>query len=158
MVSSIPWLRVTGAIRKRLIKQELESHRCDSFVIHLCLYYKFRIWLEKFIKNSDSRTKNENYMTQRYCAAIIKPWKWLALTMSYNISESQKRLDIEAHGFYDSCHNFVISGIRRMWYQLLLQVLVIGTVFRISSVVLWWPRSIFAHCHCQYIMFCITGW
>ena len=31
---------------------------------------------------------NENSMTQRQFAGTIKPWKWLALTLSYNISES----------------------------------------------------------------------
>ena len=33
-------------------------------------------------------------MTQRFFARTIKPRKWLALTLSYNISEGQKRRDI----------------------------------------------------------------
>ena len=33
-------------------------------------------------------------MTQRFFVGTIKPSKWLALTMSFNISKSQKRRDI----------------------------------------------------------------
>ena len=33
-------------------------------------------------------------MTQRFFVGTIKPSKWLALTMSFNISKSRKRRDI----------------------------------------------------------------
>ena len=49
-----------------------------------------KIWLQQFVKNGHFLTKIDNSMTQRFLARTIKPWEWLALTMSYNISESQK--------------------------------------------------------------------
>ena len=52
---------------------------------------RLRIWLWEFIKNGHFSTKNENSMTQRFFAGTIKPWKWLALTMSYDITKSQKK-------------------------------------------------------------------
>ena len=48
-----------------------------------------RVWLQKFIKNDHFKTKNENSMT--LFAGTIKPWKRLALKISYNISESQRK-------------------------------------------------------------------
>mgnify|MGYP001802858977 CR=1 FL=1 len=47
-----------------------------------------KIWLQKLIKHDHFYTKNENSTAQRFFAGTIKPWKLLALTISYNISEN----------------------------------------------------------------------
>ena len=54
------------------------------------------LWLcgSRFGCKNSLKMATENFMTQLFCAGTIKPWKWLALTMSCNISKSQKRRDI----------------------------------------------------------------
>ena len=97
--------------------KDTSDHIYQSVYISLWFYSAGFGCKNSKIKNCHFYTKNENSMTQRFSAKTIKPWKWLALTMSFNISESQKRRDITLTVLWELTHYHSRPVISRSFFQ-----------------------------------------
>ena len=55
------------------------------------IYISLRFYYSGFGCQNSSKTATLDQKLEFYDTMLIKPWKWMALTLSYNISKSQKR-------------------------------------------------------------------